>query len=35
MLVGAKVCELTDDFLWFVCGFDVLYMIIVIWSIDI
>ena len=24
MVVGAKVCELTDDFLWFVCGnFDV------------
>ena len=20
MVVGAKVCELTDDFLWFVCG---------------
>ena len=20
MLVGAKVCELTDGFLWFVCG---------------
>ena len=20
MLVWAKVCELTDDFLWFVCG---------------
>ena len=20
MLVGAKVCELTEDFLWFVCG---------------
>ena len=20
MLVGAKVCELTADFLWFVCG---------------
>ena len=20
MLVGAKVCELTDCFLWFVCG---------------
>ena len=24
MVVGAKVCELTDGFLWFVCGnFDV------------
>ena len=24
MVVGAKVCELTDAFLWFVCGnFDV------------
>ena len=23
MVVGAKVCELTDGFLWFVCG---LYM---------
>ena len=24
MVVGAKVCELIDDFLWFVCGnFDV------------
>ena len=24
MLVGTKVCELTDGFLWFVCGnFDV------------
>ena len=24
MLVGAKVCDLTDDLLWFVCGsFDV------------
>ena len=24
MVVGAKVCELTDSFLWFVCGnFDV------------
>ena len=24
MVVGAKVCELTDFFLWFVCGnFDV------------
>ena len=20
MVVGAKVCELTDGFLWFVCG---------------
>ena len=20
MVVGAKVCELTDSFLWFVCG---------------
>ena len=20
MLVGAKVCDLTEDFLWFVCG---------------
>ena len=20
MVVGAKVCELTDDLLWFVCG---------------
>ena len=20
MLVGAKVCELTEDLLWFVCG---------------
>ena len=20
MLVGAKVCDLTDDLLWFVCG---------------
>ena len=20
MMVGAKVCELTDGFLWFVCG---------------
>ena len=20
MVVGAKVCELTEDFLWFVCG---------------
>ena len=20
MLVGAKVCDLTDGFLWFVCG---------------
>ena len=24
MLVGAKVCDLTEDLLWFVCGnFDV------------
>ena len=24
MVVGAKVCELTEDLLWFVCGnFDV------------
>ena len=24
MVVGAKVCELTDDFLWFVCvNFDI------------
>ena len=21
MLVGAKVCDLTEDLLWFVCGF--------------
>ena len=21
MVVGAKVCELTEDFLWFACGF--------------
>ena len=21
MVVGAKVCELTDGFLWFVCNF--------------
>ena len=20
MMVGAKVCDLTDDLLWFVCG---------------
>ena len=20
MVVGAKICELTDGFLWFVCG---------------
>ena len=20
MVVGTKVCELTEDFLWFVCG---------------
>ena len=20
MVVGAKVCDLTEDFLWFVCG---------------
>ena len=25
MVVGAKVCELTDGFLWFVCG---LYVVI-------
>ena len=23
MVVGAKVCELRDDFLWFVCGLHV------------
>ena len=23
MVVGAKVCKLTDGFLWFVCGFSV------------
>ena len=23
MVVGAKVCELTDGFLWFVCGLHV------------
>ena len=23
MVVGAKVCELTDGFLWFVCGLNV------------
>ena len=23
MVVGAKVCELTDGFLWFVCGLSV------------
>ena len=23
MVVGAKVCDLTEDLLWFVCGFDV------------
>ena len=25
MVVGAKVCDLTDGFLWFVCG---LYVVI-------
>ena len=23
MVVGAKVCQLTDGFLWFVCGLNV------------
>ena len=26
MVVGAKVCELTDGFLWFVCGLYVVCM---------
>ena len=26
MVVGAKVCELTDDFLWFVCGLCVIIL---------
>ena len=26
MVVGAKVCELTEDLLWFVCGLYVVCM---------
>ena len=26
MLVGAKVCDLTEDLLWFLCGFYVVSM---------
>ena len=36
MVVGAKLCELTDGFLWFVCGnFDVSPYIVRVYMINI